>query len=217
MKYYIYISDAKVDMLFPQVPHEVKARVASEFGIDLKIFVAKRKSESETEENRISRLEAVVAFIRDFGNLGSVQKPDEYIEDTMKMRMSLHASKEGQLVYFGGKELNTFVGLGGSVGHIVGPDIKLPDVQPHRPSSLAGMVYILGPLAKNDEIQSDLTDRVSNSVLLMTQYAEGIDENLNFMAKRLMYNPSYMEHDYKTKPKRRKVLVGSPLYVAKMD
>src|SRR5260370_38180925 len=30
-KYYIYISDAKIDMLLPQVPHDLKKKVATEF------------------------------------------------------------------------------------------------------------------------------------------------------------------------------------------
>ncbi len=30
-KYYIYISDAKMDMLLPQVPHGLKKKVATEF------------------------------------------------------------------------------------------------------------------------------------------------------------------------------------------
>ena len=38
MKYYIYISDTKVDMLFPQVPHDIKRKVATQFGIDIKLF-----------------------------------------------------------------------------------------------------------------------------------------------------------------------------------
>jgi hypothetical protein len=29
MKYYIYISDAKVDMLVPQLPHDIKKKVVS--------------------------------------------------------------------------------------------------------------------------------------------------------------------------------------------
>ena len=72
MKYYLYISDAKIDMLFPQVPHQIKKKTASEFKLDLKLFSASRKSETETEVSNIARLEAVVEFIRGFGNLGTL-------------------------------------------------------------------------------------------------------------------------------------------------
>ncbi|HLH02645.1 MAG TPA: hypothetical protein VKX25_07740 [Bryobacteraceae bacterium] len=58
MRYYIYISDAKIDMLWPQVPHAVKKKVANEFKIDLKAFSASRKVETEAEDSRIARPEA---------------------------------------------------------------------------------------------------------------------------------------------------------------
>ena len=38
MKYYIYISDAKVNMLLAQIPHNIKKKVATEFKIDLKVI-----------------------------------------------------------------------------------------------------------------------------------------------------------------------------------
>ncbi len=89
MKYYIYISDTKVDMLFPQVPHDIKKTVATKFGLDIKLFSASRKTETESEENRITRLEAVLEFIREYGNLGSTDDPDDYFEDVLPMRFQL--------------------------------------------------------------------------------------------------------------------------------
>ena len=86
MKYYLYISDAKVDMLFPQVPHEIKSKVASEYKFDIKLFSASRKTETEGEDNRIARLESVVDFIQQYGKLGTVDHPDDFIADTLSMR-----------------------------------------------------------------------------------------------------------------------------------
>ena len=50
MKYYIYISDAKVDMLLPQVPHDVQKKVSTDFGFDMKILKATRKTEAESDD-----------------------------------------------------------------------------------------------------------------------------------------------------------------------
>ncbi len=85
MKYYVYISDAKVDMLLPQITQEQKKKLATEFKIDLKILSASRKTETEMDDNRITKLEAVCEFIRQYGNLGTVDAPDEYIEDSMPL------------------------------------------------------------------------------------------------------------------------------------
>src|SRR5687768_4399156 len=93
MKYYVYISDAKVDMLLAQIPHDAKQRLATEFRFDLKLLSAARKTETESEDNRFTRLDAVVTFIREFGNLGTVDAPDEYFEGSLEMRWGPYGSK----------------------------------------------------------------------------------------------------------------------------
>ena len=87
MKYYVYISDAKVDMLFPRVPHDITERVALEFKMDLKLHAARPETEAEGGDNRIARLETVVRFIRERGNIGTVDEPDEYFEGSLSMKM----------------------------------------------------------------------------------------------------------------------------------
>jgi len=120
MKYYIYISDAKVDMLFPQVPHDIKKKVATEWKMDLKVLSASRKTETETDDNRIARLETVVDFIRQYGNVGSVDEPDQYIEDTLTMRWGPYGSSQNPPVFFSGQTEGTLFGLGGSMQHLIG-------------------------------------------------------------------------------------------------
>jgi len=56
MKYYLYIPDAKIDMLDPQVPHPAKEKFARQFGFDLKFLSASRRTETEVEDNRVNRL-----------------------------------------------------------------------------------------------------------------------------------------------------------------
>ncbi len=40
MKYYVYTSDAKVDLLHPQIPKPILKKIASSLNIDLKLFGA---------------------------------------------------------------------------------------------------------------------------------------------------------------------------------
>ena len=122
MKYYIYISDTKVDMLLSQIPHEAKKKIATELKFDLKVLSASRKSETDQEDNRFTRLEAVVTFIREYGNIGTVDEPDEYIDDVLPMRWGPYGNliEQTPLVYFGGLTERTIVGLGGSMKHVIG-------------------------------------------------------------------------------------------------
>ena len=125
MKYDVYISDAKVNMLFPQVPHDIKRKVSTKFGFDFKVVSASRQTEAETDENRISRLETVVEFIREFGNLGTVEQPDEYIEGDLVLHTAVFPDRNPKYVYFGGSRERSEpgpsqIGLWGSLRHVVG-------------------------------------------------------------------------------------------------
>jgi hypothetical protein len=119
MKYYIYISDAKIDMLLQQISHDAKRKIATEFKIDLKILSASRKAETETDDSQITRLEAVCNFIREYGNVGSVDEPDEYIEDTLPMSWGI-VGHDPCYAYFSGITDKTIIGLGGSARHVLG-------------------------------------------------------------------------------------------------
>ena len=79
-KFYIYISDAKIDMLLPQVPHDIKKKVANEFKVNLKVLEVGRKSESESEESRVARLQSVVQYLRSELHVGSIDQPSDYID-----------------------------------------------------------------------------------------------------------------------------------------
>ncbi len=216
MKYYIYISDAKVDMLFPQVPHDIKQKIASEFGIDFKVFVAKRKVESESEENRISRLEAVVSYIREYGNLGSVDEPDEYVAGTMPMRNIRLEQWNSSAIYFSGHTDTTMFGFGGSAKHLIGalPD---PSVPIGTPSHTWAIISALNRATAEWRPQ-DSADQTSLSAVaeLETEVEEGLYENIEFFAKRLLFN----DQEWVWTPRGTRswqVLLGSPLYLAKAD
>jgi hypothetical protein len=64
MRYYIYISDAKVDMLLPQVPGAVRAKVAMKLGVNIQLFSGSLQKEQSTLDNRVARLEAVEQYLR---------------------------------------------------------------------------------------------------------------------------------------------------------
>ena len=76
MKYFVYMSDAKVDMLLPQIPQEVKSKLAAEIGVNVGVLSAKLKSERDTgvKPDRISRLSTVTGFLRSTQNIGTVDE-----------------------------------------------------------------------------------------------------------------------------------------------
>jgi hypothetical protein len=209
MKYYVYISDSKVDMLLPQVPHEVKKKVATEWKLDLKIFGATRKEERETHDNRVARLEAVVSFIEEFGNVGSADEPGEYVEDTLPMRWGPYGwwrgSSDSPLVYFGGETENTIIGLGGSSMHLLGN--KGPSVASSHSATPSLMAYLGKELALDLGEDEDPYPPLQ-AVDLATSQMRGPQQTTHFLAKKLLFGPG---------TRGRKTLLATPLYVTLGD
>src|SRR2546429_313249 len=185
MKYYIYVSDPKVDMLLPQISNEEKRKIASEFKIDLKILSASRRVETEATDNRIANLDAVTAFIREYGNVGNVSNPEDYILDTLPLKISFF---EGA-VYFGNRLQRTIIGLCGSAKHLLGNEAteSLKDNYGSRSHGWAFLSMLREKFWASNTINE--TYEISNLDLIYwanrelrepTQYVE-------FLAKRLWY------------------------------
>lgn len=217
MKYYIYISDAKVDMLLPQIRHPKKKKVASEFGLDLKVLIAKRKIESEIEENRISKLESVLSFIRREENLGTIDSPAEYFEGTLSMQMVMLGIG---MVYWGGASGHAVLGLGGSKHHLVGASSYCGELPPNSLASTImhhlriGLSQMDGELERRTDKAREL-DRLNETSDLGTlerfnSTLIGPHEDFSFLAKRLWCSP-------RNKSFPKLLILGTPLYVAKAD
>jgi len=208
MKYYTYISDAKVDMLFPQVPHDIKKKVATEFGIDLKFLSAKRKAEAEPEENRITRLEVVAEFIRNSGKVGSVDDPNEYIADILQM---WNTTIE-EIFYLTGRTEKTFFGMGGSLQHVIGSAAKS-----ELPQSIAGVMFNSLRKFLNEESPQTHADETFLSIFMgvadsQNNWLKGPTEKFEFLAKRLWYESWTSKNSQELR-----ALLATPLYVAKAD
>jgi hypothetical protein len=227
LKYYIYISDAKVNMLLPQVPHDTKKRIATKFNLDLKLLGA---PEAETLADRIARLEAVVSFVREFGKVGTVDHPDEYVGDSLAMRWGPYR-EAGTLMYFGGATDSTIVGLGGSDWHVLGnnrgtSNADSGSITPYvlkrlyKELDLDPAEAALVQQAQAEEVQAQALanaiqyERSSGierkAVVLATLRMKGPLQKLEFLSKRLMYVRASQAGD-------PAVLLATPLYVAMLD
>ena len=213
MKFYLYISDAKVDMLLPQIPHDVKKKTAVTFGLDLKVLKAERQSESETEDNRITRLEAVVSFIRDNGPVGSVDAPQSYIYDTLALEavdMETEAEAgDGSGVYFSGQTARTMFGLAGSSKHLLGSE-GLPDS--FSRSTLHAITKWLRASARLNE--TPLVARRMYDAVYDLAVQSLRSQRLEFLARQLAFCK-----DYRPTPAspQKNVLLATPLYIAMTD
>lgn len=206
-QYYLYVSDSKVDMLLAQIdPTRIGKRTA-EVGVTLSFFTAKRSVESSVEAARFARLERVVRYLQDFGDLGPIDAPGQFFGGVMPVRWgSFHGTS---LVYFGGETERTVVGLGGSGKHVLGTSGQ-PD---EHALARSVMPSLLDGLAAEPEIGELLgvgtgaDEDVLRAVELAAAGLRGPVQNVEFVAKRLLHGQLG----------NKNVVLGTPLYVALLD
>lgn len=71
MRFFSYISDAKVEMLLPQIPAGNKQTIAAELGLNVALLSGRIRAEIESLDNRVARLLAVEKYIRANESIGS--------------------------------------------------------------------------------------------------------------------------------------------------
>jgi Family of unknown function (DUF7019) len=206
-RYYLYISDTKVDMMVAQIDPGLTRKRTTQVSLNLKIFGAKRGSETLAGADRIARLERVVRFLVDFGDLGLVDEPGQFFGGLMPMRWGPFLGTS--LIYFGGHTDRTVVGLGGSGKHVLGASGQVGEEAVPRsmtPALLEGLTAepeIADLLGTGTGFDGDTL----RAVELATARLRGPEQNVEFVAKRLLHG----SHG------GRSVVLGSPLYVALVD
>jgi hypothetical protein len=95
-RYYVYLSDSKVDMLFSQIS-------------------------GRSDVNRCKKADEVIKHIYENENVGTIEAPTEYFHGTLDMKWG--PFDEAPLVYFSGYSDDTLVALCGSTKHLIGLDM----------------------------------------------------------------------------------------------
>jgi hypothetical protein len=218
MKYYIYVSEAKVDMIFSQIPKRARDRIATELKFDLKIFSTIFK-EGEAKDTLYSKLKVVIDYIEKNYDVGTIDNPKEYFKGNLPMRWGPFPPNEmpASVVYFAGQTDSTVLGLGGSLKHVIGSQ---GDWSQSTPNSFTP--YLLSVLEKEldltemekygenwriAEIFSNAKNRDEEALSVVSNTSwmlKGPEQQLEFLARKLLDGPSGNE----------RVVLGTPIYVA---
>ena len=211
LKYYLYISDVKVDMLISQIAPQPKKQLSAELGINLGVLRGSVSGEIQSVPNRTARLEFVLSYIRENGDVGTVDDSSDYFEDNLNMRWGPYVP-EPKMVYFTGiSDGGTVLGLGGSTKHLIGESGS------DHIGGYSLAPSLLGALAKDPELAADLSERTLNdnpskamSIVYSTAVGNtSLTQRVEFFAKRLLLGKHSTEEDRSTM-----VLLGTPLFVA---
>lgn len=205
IKYYIYISYTKVDMLFNQIPVDLKKRVAAELKIDLK-FISTTFKEAVASETLISKLNLVTKAIEESGDMGDISNPKQYFAGKLDMGWGtpafmhhLDEPKKEEMVMFGGSpDSEKIVGLVGSRAHMLGEVGNPVHASYARPDFLRKIADGLS------ESPSEVNSEDMYGAFYATRHAALFWEG----------ETQYVEFTAKTFLSREDILLGSPLYVA---
>jgi len=223
----MYISDAKVDMLLPQVPGRERRKIATTLGADIKVFKASITEESTPLETRVARLLAVESHILKREKVGSINEAAPWILDTLDARSLVIKDA----VAFVNRERNPVIVLAGSAHHLVGSTRPAGGISasgvPMFFSNLRNMLVEAGEVLTLPEPESVPTlffpgvDRSIPEVVVRRQFdwsrqlrwlsaeVDGPIQRISFLAKRLLSEgPPAFEHH---------VVLATPLYVALAD
>lgn len=217
MRYYLYISDSKIDMLLPQVPGALKQRVAANLGFDLKLLSGTVSTERSTLDSSVARLHVVEAHILENEVVGAPDKPASWIEGDINGKM-LAIGDYG--VIFVAHGSSWVLALGGSARHLTShASAEKMNV------SLSLMPYFVDELARLDNDQpkrllnlsEDPKDNVAGIRTLDPPWGALIDaayadsrlplQHFRFLAKRLA----------SSNQGGSMMTLATPLYVALVD
>lgn len=224
MRYYVYLSETKIDMLFGQIPRAAREDLSAELKINLGVVSSSVKGgERSTPERRVVAIEE---YLRSKRMVGTVDEPSEFFEGSLSMRWG--PIDRGPAVVFTGSTDRTVLALGGSLRHVVGGspgDGQLGYVS-SAPFLVAALREDVPSLAVTEADKRNMDALLSRGrdasalALAMVAYTHewmrSPEQRLAFLAKRLIWSGSDPELPRSTGDGRH-LLLGTPVYVAQVD
>jgi Family of unknown function (DUF7019) len=209
MRYYTYISDSKLDMLYDQIPAKIRSRIVTELKLDIKV-VSLSIREQPSAATRYGKLGVVEKYIAQQLDVGSITAPAAWFRGRLSLRSGIYRNAPGGLAYFAGIDDGVELALIGSARHLVGSREAVSDIT----LSYSGMPALFRELRRDEESAPSNEDeeRVVAEVRDFAGELRGFPEPSEFLARRLLHRAvadmdSQVTH----------VLLGTPLYVALSD
>lgn len=221
LRFYTYISDAKVDMLLAQIPESITNRLAGKLKCNVGILSAELELKGRSPANRVLRLEAVLQYLEEANVVGTISMPDRWILGAGRFHWArLGAPLENYIAVLGPQD-DSFVVLVGSARHLLG-DISPPSA---GRTALSGDPEVIAHAERLLKEMTTIVPRLEQGAdppATALPYAAAIEriafhsteQSMEFFAFVYEHGPYYSispEGPYKTTTRS---VFGSPLYVA---
>lgn len=212
MRYYVYISDSKLEMLYEQVPAGKREEIAGELSINLGLIATKFSSE-KVKNARHQKIEIVKRYLGK--RVGWLDTKAPYVYGNATVAWGPFGEYP-DVVYFGGYSEGWHIGLVGSHTNCIGSKGK------SSPTGYSLSWFIIDLLSRRKCLPPLGHRRISNfsSQEIMEAACRGVVEantssirpsiEIEFFARTIAY---LREGEGIPSP----VYIGSPVYVAERD
>lgn len=228
IRYYLYVSDLKVNMLFEQMFAAGKRTRRGKVTVKAGPVTGSRETETEDGElDRDDKLRAIEDSLTNENLVGTPQNPKDYFRGILPMRWGLyddHGTRPDgypPLVYFGGFDPTAplIVGLGGSSVHVHGFQGA---TSTHSRSATPTLVeWLLGGMSDGDGHLGALRQKARvlgdgmlyEAVGIALHYLRPPTQQLEFLAKTISVGTLYGFEHMTGFNGETKIVLGTPLYV----
>jgi hypothetical protein len=233
VRYYVYASDAKIDMLYSQIPPKLLNRFVGDLKLDIKLLAVSLR-QRETDETLYSKLKVVERYLHQQENVGSTASSTPWFFDQMPLRSGVAFDR---MVYFSGQQAGQQVTLIGSAHHMIGSGPSQFSASGSGLGSLADILLGQAEAADGDPHVPDVPDKRGSLSWLVSaperdlelldlvfnwaSDLKGLPEASAFLARRLLdfrvdsnfaRERSYLR--IPTDDSVQRVVIATPLYVA---
>ncbi|MFD6433771.1 DUF7019 family protein [Streptomyces venezuelae] len=204
MRYYLYVSGTKLDMLYEQIPPKLLKRLAVEAKVDLKVLSVAVQS-PRADVTTYDRLDIVEAYLEREFDVSWMTEPRPWFRGDLELRVAGYGSPEGP-TFMTGRDGDTVIALIGSAHHLLGQRTAPETIQASY-SMLPSLFRLLEETPGRAHGQD-----AAHQVL---EFAETLSEPpvySEFLARRLLHGTATGRDG-----RQVDIVVGTPLYVAMAD
>ncbi|WP_447040601.1 DUF7019 family protein [Streptomyces sp. DSM 118878] len=204
MRYYLYVSGTKLDMLYEQIPPKLLKRLAVEAKVDLKVLSVAVQS-PRADVTSYDKLDLVEAYLEREFDVSWMTEPRPWFRGDLELRVAGYGSPEGP-TFMTGRDGDTVIALIGSAHHLLGQRTA-PETIQRSYSMLPSLFRLLDDTPGRPHGRDAAHD--------VLEFAESLSEPpvySEFLARRLLHGTATGRDG-----RQVDIVVGTPLYVAMAD
>jgi len=234
LRYFLYISDTKLEMLFEQIDPALRRTISAEATIDLKLASLTLRQADPPPAARTAKLRMVERYIDTHHRVGTIGAPGhDYFRGSMPMQWGWLAdggyhdmSISGlDTVFFRGERASYVVVLAGSRRHVLGEQPAAEDSRLFAHSATPNIFAVIGEhISRSPGLSQHWRDQwevpVDPPEVGLRDAAQlelrGPSQNLEFLALTLIQDDGVPIHigGWPETTEQVHAVLGTPLYVA---